>query len=101
MISQSSKFNIIQCVYIILFKLLLAHVNLLISKFSIYLCVRTLCKFFSLLFRKNTSSIFALNKIKFIGQAKVSDIDGTIRLVTMDKFNVPVEIEVPAMTETE
>ena len=44
---------------------------------------------------------FALNKIKFIGQAKVSDIDGTIRLVTMDKFNVPVEIEVPAMTETE
>ena len=40
---------------------------------------------------------FALNKIKFIGQAKVSDIDGTIRLVTMDKFNVPVEIEVPAL----
>lgn len=44
---------------------------------------------------------FALNKIKFIGQAKVSDIDGTIRVVTMSKFNVPVEIEVPSITETE
>jgi len=44
---------------------------------------------------------FALNEIKFIGQAKVSDIDGTIRLVTMGKFNVPVEIEVPAITESE
>ena len=36
-----------------------------------------------------------------IGKAKVSDIDGTIRLVTMDKFNVPVEIEVPSITELE
>ena len=44
---------------------------------------------------------FALNEIKFIGKAKVSDIDGTIRLVTMDKFNVPVEIEVPSITELE
>ncbi len=42
---------------------------------------------------------FALNKIKFIGQAKVSDIDGTIRVVTMDKFNIPVEIEVPSISE--
>ena len=41
------------------------------------------------------------DEIKFIGKAKVSDIDGTIRLVTMDKFNVPVEIEVPSITELE
>jgi hypothetical protein len=44
---------------------------------------------------------FALSKIKFIGKAKESDIDGTIRLVTMSKFNVPVEIEVPSVADAE
>jgi len=44
---------------------------------------------------------FHLTVIKFIGKAKVTDIDGTIRLVTMSKFNVPVEIEVPKITDSQ